>query len=71
MNNEQAFIAESQKKGFIMDKDTMILRAQANAKSHGINVIAGSPNPGRGDCALEVAILNNNDRYCLKQKYTL
>ena len=54
-----------------MDKETMILKAQANAESHGINVVAGSLNSGIGDCALEAAILNNNDRYCLKQKYTL
>ena len=54
-----------------MDKDTMILRAQANAKSHGIDVIAGSPNPGRGDCALEAAIINNNDRFCFKQKFPM
>ena len=49
----------------------MILQAISTARKYGIEVEWGTRNPALGDCAFESAILNNNDRQCFQEKYTM
>ena len=46
-------------------------RAILSGRKHGVNLQPGSSNPGRGDCAFESVIQNNNDRNCYKEKFPL
>ena len=47
----------------------MIARARANAKGHGINLVAGKPTSSDGNCAFEAVISNNNDRACFEENF--
>ena len=49
----------------------MLSRAIKSGTSHGINLEPGSSNQGKGDCAFEAAIQNNNDRPCFKEKFLM
>ena len=53
------------------ERKKMISRAIRSATYHGINLIAGTPNPGTGDCAFESVINNINDRTCFSEKLPL
>ena len=43
-------------------------RAIASAGKHGIKLANGTPNKADGNCAIESAIFNNNDRDCFAEK---
>ena len=51
------------------ERELMISRAIASAQKHDISLKQGRPNPGKGDCAFEAIIFNNNDRHCFKEKF--
>jgi hypothetical protein len=56
---------------FTTERNKMISRAITSGKNHGIQMVPGSPNPGRGDCAFEAVVQNNNDRSCFHEKYLM
>ena len=43
------------------ETNLMKSRAISSGRKHGVNLQPGSSNPGRGDCAFESVIQNNND----------
>ena len=45
----------------------MVCRAITSAKKHGINLRRGTPNQADGNCAIESAIFNLNDRLCFPE----
>ena len=45
----------------------IISRAISSGQKHGINLIAGTPNGGAGNCAIESVLLNINDRVCFTE----
>ena len=49
----------------------MISRAKSSSNFHGLQLKHGRPNPGKGDCAIEAIIYNNNDRKCFKTKFNM
>ena len=53
------------------EKKKMISRAINSGRNHGIDLVAGTSNPGLGDCAFEAIIQNNNDRSCFVEKFLL
>ena len=53
------------------EKNKMISRAINSGRNHGIDMVAGTSNPGLGDCAFEAIIQNNNDRSCFEEKFFL
>ena len=44
------------------EKNKMISRAINSGRNHGIDLVAGRPNPGLGDCAFEAILQNNNNK---------
>jgi hypothetical protein len=56
---------------FAIERNKMISRAITSGNNHGIEMVPGSPNPGRGDCAFEAVVQNNNDRSCFHEKYPM
>ena len=48
----------------------MLKQAISSAKKHGIKLKAGTLNKADGNCAIESAILNLNDRDCFGEKLT-
>ena len=55
----------------IQERKKMIERAILSGMKHGISLKKGRENPGKGDCTLEAAIFNNNDRKCFPSKYNM
>ena len=55
----------------IDETSNMLSRAIKSANQHGINLEPGSSNPGKGDCAFEAIIQNNNDRACFNKKFMM
>ena len=53
----------------IDETSNMLSRAIKSANQHGINLEPGSSNSGKGDCAFEAIIQNNNDRACFNEKF--
>ena len=53
------------------ERNLMKARAISSGRKHGLNLQPGSSNPGRGDCAFESVIQNNNDRNCFREKFPL
>ena len=55
-----------------LDREELLIaeRAIANAKKHGIKLIHGTSNLADGNCAIESAILNVNDRDCFPDQMT-
>ena len=51
------------------ETNLMKSRAISSGRKHGVNLQPGSTNPGRGDCAFESVIQNNNDRNCIKKNF--
>ena len=47
---------------------SIVSKAIASAKKHGIYLVQGRRNPAVGDCAFESVIFNNNDRNCFTEK---
>ena len=47
---------------------SIVAKAVASAKKHGISLVQGRCNPAVGDCAFESVIFNNNDRNCFTEK---
>ena len=45
----------------------IVSRAKASARKHGIKLIHGTPNNSDGNCAIESAIFNINDRDCFPE----
>ena len=58
-------------KQLIEERNKMIDRAIISGRKHGISLKKGRENPGKGDCILEAAIFNNNDRECFPIKYEM
>jgi hypothetical protein len=54
-----------------IERNQMISRAFTSGNNHGIQLVPGSPNAGRGDCAFEAVVQNNNDRSCFHEKYPM
>ena len=54
-----------------IERKKMISRAIASGNNHGIQLVPGSENAGRGDCAFEAVVQNINDRACFPTKYHL
>ena len=50
------------------EKLLMVQRAISSAKKHSVNLKHGTPNPASGNCAIESAIFNLNDRDCFHEK---
>ena len=48
----------------------MVRRAICSARKHGIKLVSGTPNKAEGNCAIESAVLNLNDRDCFTEKLT-
>jgi hypothetical protein len=46
----------------------MVRRAISSARKHHVNLKQGTPNPGTGNCSIESAIFNLNDRDCFSEK---
>ena len=46
----------------------IVERAISSAKKHDINLKHGTPNHASGNCAIESAIFNLNDRDCFHEK---
>ena len=54
---------------FSPKKESQIVRrAILSARKHGIDLIRGTPNPATGNCAIESAIFNLNDRSCFHDR---
>ena len=51
------------------EKHKMLSRAINSGRNHGIDLVAGTSNPGLGDCAFEAIIQNNNDRSCFVETF--
>ena len=58
-------------KKLIEERKKMIERTILSGKKHGISLKKGRENPGKGDCILEAAIFNNNDRTCFTDKFEM
>ena len=53
---------------FTEERRKMLSKAKSSAKKHGVQLVDGTPNIGKGDCAFESVILNINDRPCFNEK---
>ena len=58
-------------KKMIEERNKMIERAILSGRKHGMLLKKGRENPGKGDCILEAAIFNNNDRECFPNNYKM